>query len=1753
MKRFYKPEPAVRFASILIALAALAGCPGPGPDTARSLVSIAISSEPAKTEYVKGEALDLSGLEVIATWSDGKTGPAEIAADNISYDGEAVGDVAVTVTVDGKSAVFWIVIVDPASEALAFVEAHAAVLELIPESINGENAADHEAGVDAALAAYHALGGAARTLAAPQKAALDALKLRVDGLLASDRADAFKAAYAGILAKTADTVALEDEAAVDAALAAHQALSEAAKARAAAEKILLDALKQTIGNLREKAEFRSAHAAVLALTVETVTAEDRDALDAALAAYEALSEADKALTGAEKTLLEDLKRRAGDLAEKAAFRSAHAEVLALVMDTVTPGNEAAVDGALAAYAELGEDVRALAAAEKALLEVLKLRIADLRAAENADEADKAAAARFTATHAAILAKTADTLAVNDEAAVDAALGAHALLPAQARALTGAQKSLLEGFKTEITGMKALAAFKTEHAVILGTTIDAVAAADEAAVDAALGAHAALPAQARAAAGAQKSLLEGLKTKITDMKAAAAFKTEHAVILGTTLDAVAAADEAAVNAGITAHNALSAGVKALLAPEKALLDRLIQKIESLNEAASYRTEADGFKTAHAAILGRIVDTITVADETAVDAALGAYNALGAGAMALLSAEKEKLDSFKTAIMELKAPAEASAFKAAHAAVLSKIPASVTAGDEAAVNAALLAHSSLSAPAKTLAAAEKTLLESLRQTITTLKDSAADQAAAASFTTAHAAVLAKTPDTVVISDEAAVDAAIAAYNALRPGAKPLLAAGTQERLDALKAKIALLIEREGIFTAADLAKIGVDPAYPANGSYTLMADLTLNNWTPLCPTEANPFSGTFDGNRHTIAITGFSGNAVQYNSYIGLFGYVKGTSSSAQAAIRNLKIVSSVDASTARDGGQSLGLAAGYANAATIENISLQGSLRYSSLIGVVYVGGVSGWIEGAVVKDCSSSMNIHITGGFDVPLDPNIVIYSSIGGFVGLFKNHSEIRDCHNTGNITGYSPRPSSELLTSRGPVGDGSVDGPTVNDPNHAQVYVGGIAGGSYFAFEATKSGNIYNCSSYGDMTAIAEGWWAFASGISGCFNIDSLMEYCTAGGVLYAQSEFAYAGGMTSYAIGLTGSGATYYRCKFVGNIKAGAYYTYGPITGQYGQVVECEWDAAAATPEPVPQARIDWSGKLAGLGANMEYTVNNASKTADASGSITIEESWLGTTISIVKQRVFLYGSAHSPPQSLAVPSRPAAPAGLTAASQTINGVNSSMEWAPYGTAGTDNAAWTSCSGNSVTGLAPGSYYVRYKHTGSAFASANAALAVSLNIMSAEDLDRIGVDPLYPANGIYILAADVHLNNWTPRAFTGSLDGRGRRITINSFNPGSLDSIGIFSTITGPSYEMPAVIENLTISVGSGAYAALNGLAPTNVGTLAGSALYVRLNAVHVEGSAIAFNANDSAAGGMALGGIVGSLSAGALKDCSNSAPITASAGTVGGIAGSVSGQGLGSSAASSLVEACHASGSISTASAWTPYASVGGITGSVNQSTVKRSYFAGAITVSRGNDSVVSDTMTAIGGIAGRMEHNSAIEDCHSSGAFAVTSTNSSGGTNNGIALGGVAGRQERNSTTVIQRCYSIADLRVQRNSKAYAGGIVGSVASTPTTGYTARITVCAALNGGIQAEYASGGIYGLHRVAMGNPVLSRNIAWHLMPLSVQQTGQAAQPFTEANADKTGSGLAGEDWEAKPTQQDYVSMNWNFSAVWRMGGNGYPELQ
>ena len=65
----------------------------------------------------------------------------------------------------------------------------------------------------------------------------------------------------------------------------------------------------------------------------------------------------------------------------------------------------------------------------------------------------------------------------------------------------------------------------------------------------------------------------------------------------------------------------------------------------------QAEADAFRTAHAAILAKTVDTVKAADRAAVETALTAYASLSSEAQLLLTTEKAKLDALKTRIDEL----------------------------------------------------------------------------------------------------------------------------------------------------------------------------------------------------------------------------------------------------------------------------------------------------------------------------------------------------------------------------------------------------------------------------------------------------------------------------------------------------------------------------------------------------------------------------------------------------------------------------------------------------------------------------------------------------------------------------------------------------------------------------------------------------------------------------------------------------------------------------------------------------------------------------------------------------------------------------------------------------------------------------------------------------------------------------------------------------------------------------------------------
>ena len=97
---------------------------------AKTLTEITIARQPAKTEYAQGMSIDLSGMEVVGTYSDGTTSAVSVTKDSISgFDSNKIGSQTVTVTLEGKTASFAVNII-PAVNVLSGSNTTATAVEV---------------------------------------------------------------------------------------------------------------------------------------------------------------------------------------------------------------------------------------------------------------------------------------------------------------------------------------------------------------------------------------------------------------------------------------------------------------------------------------------------------------------------------------------------------------------------------------------------------------------------------------------------------------------------------------------------------------------------------------------------------------------------------------------------------------------------------------------------------------------------------------------------------------------------------------------------------------------------------------------------------------------------------------------------------------------------------------------------------------------------------------------------------------------------------------------------------------------------------------------------------------------------------------------------------------------------------------------------------------------------------------------------------------------------------------------------------------------------------------------------------------------------------------------------------------------------------------------------------------------------------------------------------------------------------------
>ena len=220
--------------------------------------------------------------------------------------------------------------------------------------------------------------------------------------------------------------------------------------------------------------------------------------------------------------------------------------------------------------------------------------------------------------------------------------------------------------------------------------------------------------------------------------------------------------------------------------------------------------------------------------------------------------------------------------------------------------------------------------------------------------------------------------------------------------------------------------------------LTANIDLENeaWTPIgigkdTRKQDLPYSGTFDGNGHTI-----SGLNVNYRDKNGgLFCYVM------NATIKNLTVAGSVTHSSGN--GVAYGGIVGYADSSTIENCT-----NRCTVTGNLYAGGIVGWSEDSDIIGCANFGNISSpfrSGG----------ICGKVAGKKDADGIDATIRDCYNVGMVSGKYAGGITGQSDS------GSIDILIANCYNvgslHGSDYMGEIIGGPLSATSCTTIDNCY------------------------------------------------------------------------------------------------------------------------------------------------------------------------------------------------------------------------------------------------------------------------------------------------------------------------------------------------------------------------------------------------------------------------------------------------------------------------------------------------------------------------------------------------------------------------------------------------------------------------------------------------------------------------------------------------------------------------
>ena len=241
---------------------------------------------------------------------------------------------------------------------------------------------------------------------------------------------------------------------------------------------------------------------------------------------------------------------------------------------------------------------------------------------------------------------------------------------------------------------------------------------------------------------------------------------------------------------------------------------------------------------------------------------------------------------------------------------------------------------------------------------------------------------------------------------------------------------------------------DDVLNSDGSLNEEKASTFEEWTPI-GTASNPYTGTFDGNGHTIS--GIYINTSE--NYQGLFGCIGDINKSGTGTVKNLGIEDSWIS-----GGDNVGGIAGYSS------WGMENCYNTGSISGGDNVGGISGQNISGMIRNCYNTGSI--SGG------------SNVGGIVGNSSDVSGISGggvtgCHNDGTVIGSGSNIGGIL-------GNGARNSAISKCYNTGSVSssgkgpVAGIAGGIVFGTSnCYNTGTISGEEAYGITAGNLSGVW--------------------------------------------------------------------------------------------------------------------------------------------------------------------------------------------------------------------------------------------------------------------------------------------------------------------------------------------------------------------------------------------------------------------------------------------------------------------------------------------------------------------------------------------------------------------------------------------------------------------------------------------------------------------------------------------------------